>query len=90
MLIEVGKKYINAEGDIIYIIGIDCNYSDYKFIDEDGCHYLETGRFDKHNEETFDLICLVDENLLKQYEASQIRKKEFISKHIELYTGEKL
>lgn len=45
MKIEVGNKYINAEGDIIYIVGIDCNQGDYKFLDEDECHYLESGRF---------------------------------------------
>lgn len=90
MLIEVGQKYINASGDVICIVGIDCDKGDYKFLDEDECHYLENGRFFKHKEESFDLICLVDENLLKQYEANKITQKEFIAKHIELYTREKL
>lgn len=87
MKIEVGKKYINAEGDIIQIVGIDSNQGDYKFLDEDDCHYLESGGFNKHNEETFDLICLINEPLYEQYQQGLITKKQFIQKHIELYTG---
>lgn len=90
MKIEVGKKYINAEGRIINIVGINNNEDDYKFVGHDNYNYLESGRFFKHRTDTFDLICLVDETLYEQYQQNLITKKKFIQKHIELYTGTKL
>lgn len=44
----------------------------------------------KHRTDTFDLICLVDETLYEQYQQNLIAKKQFIQKHIELYTRTKL
>lgn len=89
MKIEVGNKYINAEGRIIDIISIN-NNDDYIFVGHDNYNYLESGRFFKHREDSFDLICLVDETLYEQYQQSLLTKKQFIQKHIELYTGTKL
>lgn len=90
MKIEVGKKYINAEGGIVEIIGIESEETDYKFIGDNNFHYLETGRFYEKNEVPFDLICLVNEPLYEQYQQGLITKKQFIQKHIELYTGAQL
>lgn len=90
MLIEVGKKYINAVGKIIQITKKDTIDEDYPFLDDNGEWYMENGLYQYGTKCNFDLICLVDDSLLKQYEANEITKKEFIAKHIELYTGEKL
>lgn len=88
MLIEVGQKYINASGDIRKIEGTTKS-NGYPFKDFFGNAYAKDGKYAPTPNDR-DLICLVDENLLKQYEAKEITKKEFIAKHIELYTGEKL
>ena len=91
MLIEVGQKYINAIGEIIPIFR-KIEGLDFPFEDDIERAYKENGKFTtipNHNHK-WDLICLVDESLLKQYEANEITQKEFIAKHIELYTGEKL
>ncbi|MDY0194271.1 MAG: hypothetical protein RBR93_12220 [Aliarcobacter butzleri] len=85
MLIEVGKKYIDAIGKVIKIV----KYNGTNFMSKSNVTYYMNGQFFRSDKSDLDLICLVDENLLKQYEANEITQKEFIAKHIELYTGEK-
>lgn len=89
MLIEVGQKYINAVGNIVEIVKEESEIC--TFFDENNERYTISGNFNLRTyiNHPFDLICLVDDNLLKQYEANEITQKEFIAKHIELYTGEK-
>lgn len=91
MLIEVGKKYINAVGEVVEIVKFDKLARYHPFFDTNDKTYTKHGEYDDDDtKHILDLICLVDENLLKQYEANAITQKEFIAKHIELYTGEKL
>lgn len=90
MLIEVGKKYINAIGEVVEIVEELEGNSRFFYADNNGEAYTKTGMYFVNRESERDLICLVDEDLLKQYEANEITQKEFIAKHIELYTGEKL
>ena len=96
MKIEVGKKYINAEGEVTKIINNNGVNHPFIFIGEGltsnfYASYSEDGK-NKWNLEDweFDLICLVDEPLYEQYQQGLITKKQFIQKHIELYTGTKL
>lgn len=90
MLIEVGQKYINARCEIIEIVS-ETKGLTYPFLDNTlNETYTKNGLAYENYINDEDLICLVDKNLLKQYEANEITKREFIAKHIELYTGEKL
>lgn len=96
MKIEVGKKYINAEGEVIKIINNNEVNHPFILIGEGltsnfYASYSEEGKnkWDLEDWE-FDLICLVDETLYEQYQQSLLTKKQFIQKHIELYTGTKL
>lgn len=89
MLIELGQKYINAVGEVVEIVS-NIKGLTYPFKSSKGYTHSKNGRIFKDIVKKQDLICLVDDNLLKQYEANEITKKEFIAKHIELYTGEKL
>lgn len=90
MLIEVGQKYINAVGEVVEIIS-ETKGLKYPFLDNSFNEtYQKNGLILEGYKKDRDLICLVDDNLLKQYEDKEITQKEFIAKHIELYTGEKL
>ena len=99
MKIEVNKKYINAKGEVIFIDSKSSSIfglSVYNiFYTKNYDRYFEngksfTGNFEEYKEGSpFDLICLVDNDLLNQYEIEEITQKEFIQKHIELYTGMK-
>ena len=90
MLIELGQKYINASGEVVEIIS-ETKGLIYPFLDNTlNETYTKNGLVRENDLNEEDLICLVDDNLLKQYEDKEITQKEFIQKHIELYTGEKL
>lgn len=87
MRIEVGKKYINAIGDIAEIITYD-KVSSYPYGDNQGIDYTISGniwRSKKPHEK--DLICEVNEDLYTAYEQDLITEYEFLNKHFELYSG---
>lgn len=85
MKIEVGKSYINAEGDVVKIIRNNpksaypyvCRYYSYT---EDGLRLGE-------KQSTQDLICEVVPEIYERYTLGYIpTQKEFIERHIKYWT----
>jgi len=87
MKIEVGKKYINAIGDITKIVTYDRN-SNYPYDDSESNCYVESGNIWKNKTpHDKDLICEVNEDLYTAYKQDLITEYEFLNKHFELYSG---
>lgn len=87
MKIEVGKKYIDASGDIINIVreSEDVNYD---FVDDKCIYFTKDGYFYSHKTiDEYDLICEVDYFILHKYENKIIDKYEFLMKHYIIYGG---
>lgn len=86
MKIEVGKSYINAIGDTIYIGNFYKGHT-YPFEDtQDENTYTSDGKFEEGKDSDYDLICEVVPTLHEQYICGCISQKEFIEKHIEYWT----
>lgn len=81
MRIEVGEKYINANGEVDCIIAFN-NFFEGRFGD-----YNESGKIDTYEVLPEDLICEVNEDIYIAYKQDLITKKEFLNKHFELYGG---
>ena len=86
MKIEVGKSYINASGDVIYIGNFYKGHT-YPFEDtQDENTYTSDGKFEEHLVGVYDLICEVVPYLHEQYSCGYISQREFIEKHIKHWT----
>lgn len=85
MKIEVGKKYTNAEGNIITIVKDD-DSDLFPMISSNGSYYEKNGNFDV-DEHKQDVICEVNEDIYTAFKQDLITKKEFLNKHFELYSG---
>lgn len=87
MKIELGKRYINANGELI-IITSKQNDSTYPFIDEDEKTYTKEGLEFKYKNNQNDLICEVIPSIYNIYINEKINLKQFIELHIEYYERE--
>lgn len=86
MLIEVGKKYIDASGNIVELLEYTTK-SDYPFEDTQDGQYDLKGKYYGYVNHRFNLICEVNEDIYTAYKQDLITKKEFLNKHFELYGG---
>ncbi len=78
MRIEVGKKYINAVGDIVSIVKIAEDLK-YDFSDHESCDYMDDGNYYFNGPKSkYDLICEVNDFILYRYEYKFITKYEFL------------
>lgn len=85
MKIELGKRYINASGELI-IITSKQNDSTYSFIDKNGKTYTKEGLEFKYKNDKNDLICEIVQSIYALYKSGIIDLKELIKQHIEYYT----
>ena len=87
MKIEVGKRYINANGQIIEIVKFNNNENlIYSYGDTKEEFYTNNGMYSFINQTKKDLICEVNEDIYTAYKQDLITKKEFLNKHFELYS----
>ena len=84
MKIEVGKKYIDARGEVIEIVHDD-ESENYPLRSEEE-YYQRNGSF-QSIQDIRDLICEVIEDLYLSYKQDSITKHEFLNHHFELYSG---
>lgn len=87
MKIEVGKKYINANGEVVTIIEEDKESIDYCICDINLNWYANDGIYQIGEESKYDLICEVNKDIYTAFKQDLITKKEFLNKHFELYGG---
>lgn len=87
MMIEVGKKYINASGEVVTIIEEDKESIDYCICDINLDWYTDNGDYQIGEKNNKDLICEVNEDIYTAYKQDLITKEEFLNKHFELYAG---
>ena len=86
MIIKIEKKYINANGNIITITSKDITHT-YQFTVSTGKLYTINGLLIACSKTTKDLICEIDESILKEYENKIISKYEFLLRHYLKYGG---
>jgi len=84
MKIEVGKQYIDARGELNYILYED--ESD-RYIDNKNFIYSENGRLFVEYRDKHDLICEVVPSIYEEYILKSISKKEFIKEHIKYWSN---
>ena len=92
MKIEVGKNYINANGEIVHIVKHLPNTMN-SMTDTSGRTYTEEGYWQwelKPNPHKYDLICEVVSHIALENYALNIDYEEFILRHIEYWTGKPL
>ena len=83
--IEVGKKYINAEGDVVRVIKLWSNMT-YPYTCR-GYSYTAYGQRVIGQESPQDLSCEVVPEIYEAYTLGYIlSQKEFIEKHIKYWT----
>lgn len=87
MRIEVGKKYIDAQSDIVTIVSKYPFEGIETFEDSATGKYTIEGYFKGDINHNFNLICEVNEDIYTTYKQDLITKKEFLNKHFELYSG---
>ena len=88
MKIQIGKKYIDAYGNIVKIVR-ESEDIDYDFVDDKCIYFTKDGYYyysDKRKSK-YDLICEIDESILKEYKNKIISKYEFILQHYMKYVG---
>ena len=87
MKTKIGKKYIDASGDIVKIVRKSENI-DYDFVDDKCVYFTKDGYFyfSKIKSE-YDLICEVNDLILHRYENEFITKYQFLMEHYILYGG---
>ena len=85
MKIEVGKEYITASGNIVKIIGKDCNEV-YPYDGDAYNSYTEKGQRLHYKTDKDDLICEIVQSIYALYKSGTIDLKELIKQHIEYYT----
>lgn len=85
MKIQVNKHYINARGDVIFIKEFN-RFIFYPFKDSKDYGYNTKGRhIDSNTDDTYDLICECNADILNSYMDKTITQKEFIQQHIEYW-----
>ena len=85
MKIQVNKHYINARGDVIFIKEFN-RFIFYPFRDSKDYGYNTKGRhIDSNTDDTYDLICECNADILNSYMDKTITQKEFIQHHIDYY-----
>lgn len=86
MKIQVNKHYINAKGEVIFIV--ECiEELLYPFRDAKNYEYLDTGKYvDNYVNSKRDLICECTPDILAYYTANFITQKEFIQQHIDYWS----
>lgn len=84
MKIEVGKRYINASGDVIKVLKQHSTVT-YPYTCEQHS-YTEYGKRTRGQETPYDLICEVVPYFHEQYICGYISQREFIEKHIKHWT----
>jgi len=80
MKVEVGKLYIDARGELNYILYKD--ESD-RYIDNKNFIYSENGRLFVEYRDKHDLICEIVPSIYEEY----ISKKQFIEEHIKYWSN---
>lgn len=89
MKIQVNKHYINARGDVIFIKEFN-RFIFYPFRDSKDYGYNTKGRYiDSNADNTYDLICECNADILNSYMDKTITQKEFIRQHIDYYIKSK-
>ena len=85
MKIEVGKSYINAEGDVVRILKLR-NIIAYPYSCSEHSYTIQ-GRRIISQESPQDLICEVVPEIYERYNLGYIlSQREFIEKHIKYWT----
>ena len=85
MEIEVGERYIRADGFIVIIIETK-EIGDYCYIDNMKTTYAKTGTYFTNGISYRDLICEIVPSIYALYKGGIIHIKELIKQHIEYYT----
>lgn len=89
MKIELGKRYFNAEGEVVHIMEY-YPVVNTPFMDRLGRTYKEGGYwYNCISKTNSDLICEVVEEILVQYAYGEISYQEMLVQHIEHWTGKK-
>ena len=85
MEIEIGERYIRADGIIVIIIET-IKIGDYCYMDNMKTTYTRTGTYCYDGISYRDLICEVVPSIYALYKGGIIDLKELIKQHIEYYT----
>lgn len=81
MRIEIGKKYIDASGDIVKIVR-ESEDINYEFVDDKCVYFTKDGYYySSKTTSEYDLICEVDDSIMLIY------NYEFILAHYIKYGG---
>lgn len=88
MKLELNKRYIDAMGNVTKIIIIKAIDETTIYVDLDYNEYYEDGRFYVSEETDIDLICEVNEYILKRLQNREINNETFIKEHINFWTNQ--